>query len=496
MPEIGDVTRDRPGPRGFAVAGWVGIALGCAILILLNVLSIKALDATGTDINPVLELQGKYIVGVRALTQVDSGMLYTESEKTLNVGSVDQRLCFVVLAAELVGPDQAIAVLDELDQKIEFEQQRLIDEGADPATVLTPEQREVMDLLRSMYDVQDNQWSEVGVHVNDLPATSRMLLSEWLGWFGELAVAPPLNVATPQRREIMASANIVLATIIAAAVVIGGLGVCGFIGLIVLVVLMFGGRVRSGVQPGRVHHGIYAETFGIWMLLFPMGQVGAAIVGAFDPDLTMPALIVVSFASLLVLLWPVLRGARWRDVRADIGWTLGRQPAAEPLLGVVGYAMALPMLAIGLGITLVLMLVQMSLMPPASEFDPAGGPAHPIIFELTGPAIMPKLWILALAAIAAPIVEETMFRGVLYRHLRDASRRSGQAVSVILSAAVSGFIFAAIHPQGWVAIPALMSLSFGFVLVREWRGTLIPAMLIHGISNFLVMSITIIVLSV
>jgi membrane protease YdiL (CAAX protease family) len=48
-------------------------------------------------------------------------------------------------------------------------------------------------------------------------------------------------------------------------------------------------------------------------------------------------------------------------------------------------------------------------------------------------------------------------------------------------------IFAAIHPQGWVAIPALMSLSCGFTLVREWRGTLLPGMVAHGLHNGLLL---------
>ena len=58
------------------------------------------------------------------------------------------------------------------------------------------------------------------------------------------------------------------------------------------------------------------------------------------------------------------------------------------------------------------------------------------------------------------------------------------------------FLFAAIHPQGWVAIPALMGLACGMTLIREWRGTLIPSMVIHALSNALVMSMLWIVLAV
>ena len=91
---------------------------------------------------------------------------------------------------------------------------------------------------------------------------------------------------------------------------------------------------------------------------------------------------------------------------------------------------------------------------------------------------------------------KAQFRGVLYRHLRDASARLGLVVSIVLSILINTFVFAAIHPQGLVAIPALMSLACGMALVREWRGTLIPAMVIHGVSNGLIMGTLMIVLSV
>ena len=103
--------------------------------------------------------------------------------------------------------------------------------------------------------------------------------------------------------------------------------------------------------------------------------------------------------------------------------------------------------------------------------------------------------VLLLAAVAAPIVEETMFRGVLYRHLRDATRSLGLLLSILVSATVNAFVFAVIHPQGWVAIPALMSLAYAFTLMREWRGSVIPSMIMHAVSNGLVMTLLILALS-
>jgi membrane protease YdiL (CAAX protease family) len=48
---------------------------------------------------------------------------------------------------------------------------------------------------------------------------------------------------------------------------------------------------------------------------------------------------------------------------------------------------------------------------------------------------------------------------------------------------VTSFIFAVIHPQGIFAVPLLMALAFGFSLIREWRETLLPCMVAHGLHN-------------
>ena len=79
-----------------------------------------------------------------------------------------------------------------------------------------------------------------------------------------------------------------------------------------------------------------------------------------------------------------------------------------------------------------------------------------------------------------------MFRGVLYRHLREATRRWRLALSLLASGLVNSFLFAVVHPQGLIAVPVLMGLALGFTLAREWRGTLVPSMVAHGLNNGLV----------
>jgi membrane protease YdiL (CAAX protease family) len=113
-------------------------------------------------------------------------------------------------------------------------------------------------------------------------------------------------------------------------------------------------------------------------------------------------------------------------------------------------------------------------------------PSHPVVQILVSPSWWQRIQVLLIASVAAPIVEETMFRGVLYRHLRDASRRLGTVLSILLSGTLVSFVFAVIHPQGIIAVPALMALAYGFTIIREWRGSVIPCMVAHGLNNGIV----------
>jgi membrane protease YdiL (CAAX protease family) len=195
----------------------------------------------------------------------------------------------------------------------------------------------------------------------------------------------------------------------------------------------------------------------------------------------------VALGSLAVVGWPVLRGIPWTQVRQDVGWTLGRNPLLEPVLGLTCYVLALPIVLIGLGLTLVLIAVRnqleaLGLGVLAAEHQPI----HPIVEFIVSGSTLDRVLVFVDACILAPIVEETMFRGVLYRHLRELSHPWPWIGSVLFSGTIVSFIFAVIHPQGLVAVPVLMALAYGFTIAREWRGSLVPSMVGHALNNGLV----------
>jgi membrane protease YdiL (CAAX protease family) len=121
--------------------------------------------------------------------------------------------------------------------------------------------------------------------------------------------------------------------------------------------------------------------------------------------------------------------------------------------------------------------------PGGKSILPEETPGHPLVAYVIRSGWWGRLQALLVAGVVAPLVEETMFRGVLYRHLREYTAWLGRPVAVRVSALAVSFVFAVIHPQGWFGVPPLMGLALAFCLARELRGTLLPAMVAHAIQN-------------
>ena len=273
-----------------------------------------------------------------------------------------------------------------------------------------------------------------------------------------------------------------------------------------------------------VRRGPYVEAFAIYMVTF----LGFSLVLSFCfPRATIHWIWFYLPVGVAVAAWPLLRGVSWTDYRNAIGLHRGRGIAVETLCGLGGYLAGVPLLIAGFIATFILVQAQQFIVdawpskhdvatvttapdaatvgdatPPTttpdlpataqepvvtldeSAFAPPNAaprrsamPTHPIINDIKpGSGIFGFVGLFLLVAVWAPFSEELFFRGFLYHHLRG---RFGW----IMSAVIVGVVFAAVHPQGWTAIPVLGSIAFILAGVREWRGSLIGPIAAHAFNN-------------
>ncbi len=382
-----------------------------------------------------LELAARIAVGTKALAG-------SEQAKTNDLAArVDQaatgpteQFRAIPVVAEFSGGQAALDRLDELERR--FPLVRL---------------RADADALRVIY--RDG--------VDRLSAEQVERLVENHGWFGRLAVSYGRPADDPKRQAATGPAQrtIVVASMFAFLVL--GAGLAGLALAIVAAVLWTQGQLSWAFRPPTPYvGGPLGEAFALYLL----GWVGlSAVLGRLFPQAGLSLAFVLYTLIPLVLVYVRSRGVTWTEARDALGLHRGRGLLRETGAGVVGYLAGLPVLAIGLAVTLLLMkLTGATATHPVSE-QGFGRPAQAVVLFL-------------LAAVGAPLVEELMFRGALLGHLR--SRLPWWAAAPIVS-----LIFAAIHPQGWAAIPVLSAIALVFAGMREWRGSLVAPIVGHAMNN-------------
>jgi membrane protease YdiL (CAAX protease family) len=434
-------------------------------VILLSALSVIALQSSRSNSGARLtggelanDLQAKYLVGV---AQFSRNVL---SEPSAREGfSGDRRLkqlrwtLLVHAVGDPVLAQQELDLLKGISEGAAEEERELVrvvaglilPEGTPdrPAKQLAPED---LDLIRSKF-----------------------------GWLGRLAVTSTEGEDTALRVEMLGQAQRTMAAFM-------GLVAIGVVALLIGTGLLVGwgvfavnGKLQFRLRLPSGTGGYYAETFALWFVTF----FGLSVLLGWlaPPQLALTAAGVGAGLSLLTLFWPVWRGVPVWQVQQELGIFWPRGGWREVSFGILGYIGGLPVIFLGLLVTLLLMRWQ-TLLTGTALFAFAEAPVHPIIEPLARGSMWIRLQAIAVVLLV-PITEEIMFRGVLYRHLRELFGRWGWLVSLFLSLLTSSFLFAVIHPQGALGVPLLTAVAIVLALLREWRGALIAPIVTHMIVN-------------
>jgi membrane protease YdiL (CAAX protease family) len=230
--------------------------------------------------------------------------------------------------------------------------------------------------------------------------------------------------------------------------------------LTIAIVRIVDRKVRFAYQPSRALAGPFLEAFALYLVGY-MGIGYLAHLLKIQPVWLVYVIELIWIAGACC--WPLARGVSFQQLRAGLGWNTGQGILREALAGVGGYLAGMPLMAGAISLTALLSKLS------------GEKPIHPIVFGAGGKtgAI---IGLFLLASVFAPIVEETMFRGALFNYLRASHRW-------IVSALLSGVIFASLHPQGWTAIPVLATIGIIFAGIREWRGTVVASGVAHALNN-------------
>jgi membrane protease YdiL (CAAX protease family) len=208
------------------------------------------------------------------------------------------------------------------------------------------------------------------------------------------------------------------------------------------------------------------EAFAGTIVAFVASQVLAAVIlwpGRDDPCIAPQLLWVASLAGELALAAVVLIWVRTVSHAPLAALGLPRRPLGDVLTGLVG-GVAL------IGIALIVSAVVVEVVSLVLGHAPKQPDQVP--------TCVVGGWLAALGPVvvlAAPLGEEAVFRGFLYRGLR-------RRFSVWPAALLSGALFGVIHVYPLLMLP-LASVGVGLAFIYERRQSLLASMTAHAVFN-------------
>jgi len=370
-----------------------------------------------------------------------------------------ERIAAGIAAGRLIDAEAAI-------ERLEREREALL--ALTPADIEEMTQAELLldtKHLLAIYRDQEEFVSE----------DARARLERRYPYFGRLAVTHALPDTDPARAPLLSGGVQIIVVLLA----IGAGALVVFLAGSVLLLLgwirLSSGRMRMAFRPPAPGGSVFVEVYALFVGAF---LVYSLVTAAWTTEaLTALAL---QWTLLLVPFWPLLRGMRGEAWRHAIGLHAGRGVFREIGAGLVAYLASVPLFALGVLITFVLLILQ-GIAAELMQAPTPEPPSNPVVELVESADPVALVMIFLLACVWAPLTEELVFRGALYRALRAR-------LGWIVSGLVAALLFAFMHSYGPLLASPLIALGFMFCFMREWRGSLIASITAHFVHNFTVLT--------
>jgi membrane protease YdiL (CAAX protease family) len=320
-----------------------------------------------------------------------------------------------------------------------------------------------------------------------LPMAERERFVERHGYFGELALSKG-KPATDAMREKVAGGG---AKLVAIFVVIGLVVVFAFFAAITCFIIACVKLGQRGLQrrflPPMPGGSVFIELVAFFAGGFIVYKLaGDVLSGLFTNTQTyLLVVLLLQWVLALIVFYPLLRGVSFAELRRRIGWTSGQGVWKEIGAGIFGYFAFLPIFFLAVVVAWLLM----ALWTLIRGGDAGPAPSTAVGDLIGGASGITIIVLFSLVTIWAPLVEESVMRGALYRHLRSR-------VGMFLAAAISAACFGLMHGYPFLLLLPVTMLGFGFALMREWRGSLIAPIVAHFMHNATVFTILLLLFSV
>lgn len=306
------------------------------------------------------------------------------------------------------------------------------------------------------------------------------------GWFARIALAGEPNGRDMVFRQLDHSTGKIFLWML----VLGLANIVAFIAGLVWAIKAYlaykAGDLTGAFDAPAVGGPVYLETAAIFMV----GMMATVTIAIAAKTLEGSASVfwlgvseVLQWCTLGAVFWPLLRGVPRDAWQLDLGLHTGEGFSAEMKVGIAAFCIDMP-LSLAVSIALAIASALFAGLPEDGAVSKGVPMFQPPVANSWFLVILSTLG----ACVWAPLAEETIFRGALYRYLHPKLKWFGAVV-------VSSLVFGAVHPYG---LSGIVSVAVGGILygmLREWRGSLIASMTAHALHNGSIAIFSLIVMS-